>query len=125
MISDESTTIIDLKSRVHNFVNERDWTKYHNPKDIAISIAIEAAELLEHFQWADETEVERSSKNPAKLAEIEQELADIVIYCLSFANAANIDIAQAVVSKIEINNVKYPAELVKGSYTKYTELRGK
>ncbi len=125
MISDESTTIIDLKNRVRDFVDERDWSKYHNPKDVAISIAIEAAELIEHFQWTDETEIERISKDPTRMAEIEQELADIVIYCLSFANAANIDVAQAVINKIEKNNVKYPAEQVKGSYTKYTELRGK
>ncbi|MBT4511344.1 MAG: nucleotide pyrophosphohydrolase [Chloroflexi bacterium] len=123
MISDESTTIIDLKNTVRAFIDERDWSKYHNPKDIAISIAIEAAELMEHFQWTDETEVEKIGKDPVKMAEIEQELADVVIYCFSFASAVDIDIARAVINKIEKNKAKYPAEQVRGNYKKYTELR--
>jgi len=106
---------------VQKFVDNRDWNKYHHPKDVAISIAIEAAELMEHFQWIKENELDEVIKE--KSAELQDELADIMIYCLSFANAVGIDISHAVTQKIQKNESKYPIEEVKGNYKKYTEIR--
>lgn len=113
IVGDQQTTLAELKKRVSEFVDARDWAKYHNPKDVAISIAIEAAELLEHFQWVGETEASE---------EVRDELADVVIYCLSFANAMGIDLSRAVIEKIGKNEAKYPCDLVRGDYRKYTEI---
>jgi len=121
MTSDDTTTINELRQKVQKFVDDRDWNKYHNPKDVAISIAIEAAELMEHFQWIKENELDEVIKE--KSAELQDELADILIYCLSFANSVGIDISHAVTQKIQKNESKYPIEEVKGNYKKYTEIR--
>ena len=120
--SDRVVTISDLKQQVYQFVDERDWNKYHNLKNLSMSVAIEAAELMEIFQWTNEDESERALKDVAFLQRIEQEVADIIIYCLSLANVTNIDISQAVLGKIDQNKAKYPEERVKGNYRKYTEL---
>jgi len=122
MKSDKTTSIIELRERVSKFVQDRDWNKYHNPKDIAVSITIEASELLEVFQWVKDEDLDKTIKEPSKIARLEEELGDVMIYCISLANALNIDIAQAVMKKIEINESKYPVERVKGDYRKYTEL---
>lgn len=103
---DAQTTIDDLKKRANKFIDERSWGKHHSQKNLAVSIAIEAAELMEHYQW-DEYTVDDQQKQMA----IQAELADIVIYCLYFANTANIDIAQAVTDKLDAAAAKYPAEL--------------
>ena len=122
MTSDETTSIIELKKRVQRFVDDRNWSKYHNPKDLAISIAIEASELMELFQWVKEDELGKIMDDRSKLTRLEEELADIMIYCLSLANVLNVDVAQAVTNKIHKNEDKYPVDRVKGSYKKYTEL---
>lgn len=101
-MTDKNTTIQDLKNKVLKFSEERDWTKYHKPRNLAISIAVEAAELLEHFQWQN---------LPNKNKEIEKELADIIIYCLEFAISSKIDIASAIEKKVEYNSNKYPRSL--------------
>lgn len=121
MSSDDITTITELRNKVRRFVDDRDWKKYHNPKDVAVSIAIEAAELMEHFQWINENEIDAVVQE--RIAELQDEIADIVIYCLSFANAIGIDLSQAVTEKINRNQSRYPIEEVKGNYKKYTELR--
>jgi len=124
MASDKTTSISELKDKVRKFVDDRDWAKYHNPKDIAISISIEASELLELFQWVSERELKRVLKDPKKQIKVNEEVADIMIYCFSLANALNIDLSKAVFDKIEKNESKYPSEKVIGKYKKYTELRG-
>ncbi|MCK4581278.1 MAG: nucleotide pyrophosphohydrolase [Dehalococcoidia bacterium] len=121
--SDRETSINDLRQLVQDFVDERKWGKYHNAKDIAISIAIEAAELLELFQWVREKEIGSMLKDAENSERLEEELADIMILCLNLANVIGIDAAEAVVKKVEKNRVKYPVELVKGSYRKYTKLK--
>lgn len=121
MTSDHTTTVTELREKVRKFVDDRDWNKYHNPKDVAMSIAIEAAELLEHFQWVDENELDETVKE--RSTDLQDELADIMIYCLSFANAVGIDVSRAVTEKIQKNESKYPVEEVKGNYKKYTEIR--
>lgn len=100
-MSDNDTTLQSLKDLVEKFRAERNWGKHHTSKNLAVSIAIEAAELLEHYQWDD-------LKKPNDEQEIAQELADIVIYCLNFAVTNNIDISQAVKEKIDYNTRKYP-----------------
>ncbi len=122
-ISDGEATTYYLKQLVQDFIDERDWAKYHNPKDLAISIAIEAAELMELFQWMGEKEAQAVPNKPEGFARLEEELADIVILCLSLANVSSIDLARAVAGKLEKNRDRYPVHLVKGNYRKYTELR--
>ncbi|MCK4222477.1 MAG: hypothetical protein KAX25_06340, partial [Dehalococcoidia bacterium] len=94
--SDRETSINDLRQLVQDFVDERKWGKYHNAKDIAISIAIEAAELLELFQWVREKEIGSMLKDAENSERLEEELADIMILCLNLANVIGIDAAEAV-----------------------------
>ena len=99
------------------FRRARDWEQFHNPKDLAISISIEAAELLEVFQWSG-ADLEAS----AKAGHAREELADIAIYCIYMAEALGVDLPQAVADKISDNERKYPIAKAKGSSAKYTEL---
>lgn len=122
MKSDKITRVFELKDWVNKFIEDRDWSKYHNPKDIAISIAIEAAELLELFQWVKENEPDQIINTPSKSSKLQEELADIIIYCMSLANVLSIDVSQAVTKKIEKNKQKYPIDRIKGDYKKYTDL---
>jgi NTP pyrophosphatase (non-canonical NTP hydrolase) len=101
-----------------DFRNERDWKQFHNPKDLALSISLEAAELLELFQWSG-TDLEVEQKKP----EMADELADVLIYCVYMADAMGVDIPEIMASKLAQNAEKYPVELAKGSASKYTELR--
>jgi NTP pyrophosphatase (non-canonical NTP hydrolase) len=117
-MNDANVTLEDLKQKMALFVRERDWEQFHTPKNISMSIAIEAAELMEHFQWLT---VEQSQQlDAAALADIGEELADIVIYALSMANFLKLDLAQTVLAKMEKNIRKYPADQVQGKSHKYT-----
>jgi len=117
-MNDANVTLQDLKQKMAQFVRERDWEQFHTPKNISMSIAIEAAELMEHFQWLT---VEQSKDlDAAALADIGEELADIVIYSLSMANFLKLDLAQTVLAKMEKNIRKYPADKVQGKSHKYT-----
>jgi NTP pyrophosphatase (non-canonical NTP hydrolase) len=122
IIMDDKTTIEELKKLVVKFRDERDWKKYHKPKDLAASINIEAAELLEHFQWKTDEEVNEMLKNKKNFDKISEELVDVVDYCLSFSDITKIDISDTLKKKIEENNKKYPVEKIKGNYKKYDEL---
>ena len=104
-------------NRINQFRDDRDWRKFHNEKDLAISISLEASELLELFQWKNSEEVVESS-----LKEIKEELADVLIYSLMMADNLNLDVEGIIKEKIEINTKKYPIELSKGKNKKYTEL---
>ena len=121
---DSKTNISKLRHLAQDFVDERDWNKYHNPKDLAISIAIEAAELMELFQWTGQKEVKKMAEDDHNLLRIKEELADVMILCLNMVNTLDIDLSQAIAEKIEKNKAKYPAELVRGNYRKYTQLKG-
>jgi dCTP diphosphatase len=113
--SDKQMTIAELKEEVKRFIEEREWTKYHNPKDLAESICIEAAELLQLFQWLRlEEYTQHIARKPRKLMRIKEELADVVIYCLSMANRLDVDLTEAVLDKLEQNRRKYPSNLFKG-----------
>ena len=99
------------------FRDDRDWKQFHNPKDLAISISLESAELLEVFQWSG---LDVSGEN--KKDKIKEELADVINYCVLMADACNLDIDQIVQDKIKKNNEKYPVEKAKGKSEKYSEL---
>lgn len=117
-MDDSKTTLQELKDRMARFVRERDWEQFHTPKNLAMSIAIEAAELMEHFQWLT---VEESKKlNADQLNDIGEELADIIIYALSLSNTLGLDLSQTVCAKMEKNIRKYPSAKVKGKSHKYT-----
>lgn len=108
-----------IKQRLRDFATERDWDQFHSPKNLAMALIVEAAELVEHFQWL--TEDQSHALPPDKLAEVAQELADIQIYLVRLADKLNIDIEQAVLAKIEVNANKYPADKVRGSARKYND----
>ena len=107
----------DVKKDVLAFRNERDWAQFHNPKDLAISISIEAGELLELFQWSG-TDLKRSGKE----SQIEAELADVAIYCMYLADALGTDLPLLISRKLEEDRRKYPVEKAKGTSRKYSEL---
>jgi NTP pyrophosphatase (non-canonical NTP hydrolase) len=119
--NDNSTTIDYLKKLVVKFRDDRDWKKYHNPKDLAISISIESNELLELFQWKTLEEIQKLLENPDYIKKIKNELADVIIYSLSLADILGIDVSQAVIEKIKLNEEKYPVEKFKGNYYKPEE----
>ena len=105
---DDQTTIAELRLAVQKFVDDRNWAKYHTPKNLSMSIAIEAAEILEHFQWRTAEESISLLEDNEAYAEIIDELADVLIYCLSFANQADIDISRAIRAKLERNEDRFP-----------------
>ncbi len=115
---DESTTVAQLRQLLAHFVAERQWEKYHDAKNLAMSIAIEAAELMEHFQWARNDELPELLGDPARRAAVTDEMADVACYLLSLANALDIDLSSAVRDKIARNAAKYPAEKFRGHYFK-------
>lgn len=119
---DRDITIEDLKKLVIKFRDDRDWKKYHNPKDLAVSMSIEAAELLELFQWKTNEEIKELLKDNEKYQRACEELADVIIYCLDMSETLNADISEIVKKKLEQNEKKYPVEKAKGSAKKYTEL---
>jgi NTP pyrophosphatase (non-canonical NTP hydrolase) len=112
IMQDGTTTIDSLKTRVGEFISTREWEKYHNPKDLAISLSLESAELMEIFQWKDGREIDEQMSELR--GRIEEELADIAIYVLSFCLALDIDLSEVVAEKIKRNEEKYPADLYKG-----------
>ena len=109
----------DLQQRLLTFAKERDWEQFHAPKNLAMALAVEAAELMEHFQWLSEAQSESLSE--AKRKEVGYELADVFIFTLRLAERLGVDLPHLVEEKIQINAKKYPAEKVRGSAKKYTE----
>ncbi len=117
-MTDDATSIGELRAEVAAFVAARNWEQYHTPKNLAMSIAIEAAEIMEHFQWSSLEEATAFVRDAAARAEVADELADVLIYCLSFANAAEIDIATAIRTKMARNEGRFPAREVSGKLGK-------
>jgi NTP pyrophosphatase (non-canonical NTP hydrolase) len=115
-MSDQNTTLADLRKLVADFVAARDWQQFHSPKNLSMSLAIEAAELMEHFQWLTIDESRAVAQQKEKLAEVADELADILCYALALANELNIDIAQAIRGKMVKNERKYPADEIRGRF---------
>ena len=115
----EKNRFHSLVQRVQKFTDERNWDQFHSPKNLSMALIVEAAELVEHFQWLTEDQSANLPEN--KLNEISQELADIQIYLLRLADKLGIDLIEASNRKIELNEKKYPAHRVKGNPKKYTE----
>lgn len=114
--SDQSTTVEELKTLVDEFVRERDWSQFHSPKNLAMSLAIEAAELMEHFQWIEVAESRAVADEPQRLAEAAEEIADVLAYTLAMANSLGIDLASTLQAKMRKNAVKYPADQYQGRH---------
>ena len=121
-MTDKDTPIGSLKTEVEKFLRERDWERFHNVKDLSMSISIEASELMELCQWKTSGEIEGLTSDPKYLQEMKDELADIIIYSLSLANTLHVDVSEIVIDKLKKNRAKYPAKKAKGSNKKYTEL---
>ena len=123
MLSDKNTNIQVLKDLLIDFRDKRDWKQFHDPKNIAEAISIEAGELQELFLWKDKDTISKEIKNNPEFKEkIGEELADVVIFCLNFANSVDLDVAAVVEDKIEKAETKYSVEKAKGNAKKYTEL---
>jgi NTP pyrophosphatase (non-canonical NTP hydrolase) len=121
-LADATTTIAELKSRVLAFARERDWEQFHAPKNLSMALAAEAGELMEHFLWSTPEASRAVVNDPAKRGKIAEELADVVIYALEFANVTGLDVAAVIEAKMGANAKKYPVEKAKGRAEKYTEL---
>jgi len=112
--NDGNTVVEEIIASVREFIRDRDWEQFHNLKNLAESICIEAAELLQLFQWTSSEETAKFKTAPDRVARIKEELADVIIYCLSMANATKIDVTRSVMKKLESNKKKYPASQYKG-----------
>ena len=114
------TSLADLQKMIRKFVDDRDWDQFHNPKDLSISLALEAAEVMEHFQWKNSAEMDEHVKKMK--TEVGEELADVFYWVLLLANKLDIDLVQAFKQKMDKNEAKYPVAKAKGTHKKYTEL---
>ena len=112
----------DLQGRLRVFAEERDWDRFHSPKNLSMALRVEVAELVEHFQWL--TEEESRSLAPAVLAKVAEEIADVQIYLVRLADKLSIDIGTVVDQKLASNREKYPRDLVRGKALKYTDYEG-
>lgn len=121
-LSDSEYSLRDLKERIRAFAQARDWEQFHAPKNLAMALAAEVGELMEHFLWIDAEESRCLGDDRSKQEEVADELADVLIYALRFADVAGIDPAQAVLAKLSRNEERYPVEKAKGSSAKYDQL---
>lgn len=115
-LNDQNTTLSALRQEMNAFVAERDWGQFHNPKNLSMAIAIEAAELMEHFQWVEPGPSHDVRLSPEDMQQVREELADILAFTLSFANALDIDISTAFREKMIKNGRKYPAAEFQGRF---------
>jgi NTP pyrophosphatase (non-canonical NTP hydrolase) len=115
-MSDQETSLAELRDLVAKFVAERDWGQFHTPKNLAMSLAIEAAELMEHFQWLTPEQSRSVVDKPEKLAEVGEELADVLCYAFALANELQLDVSDCVRHKMVKNALKYPADQFRGRY---------
>ena len=115
-MSDSKTSIEELRRVVREFVNERDWNQFHSPKNLSMALTIEAAELMEHFQWISMEESRQVAGDPEKLEPVREEIADVLCYVLALANELDLDLSHAVRDKMVKNRRKYPAEDYRGRY---------
>lgn len=106
-----------IVTEILKFRDERGWKQYHNPKDLAVSLSLEVAELLENFQWSSSEEA-----LVKRMSSIKEELADVLIYSVLFADVVGLNLDEIIMEKLSINNIKYPVEKAFGKKEKYTEL---
>ena len=115
-----SDSLLRLRDALREFAAERDWEQFHTPRNLATALAVEAAELLEPFQWLDDAAAR--DLPPDTRAAVEQEMADVLLYLVRLADRLGVDLEQAAHAKIALNAVKYPVEKSRGSARKYDEL---
>src|SRR5262245_2519006 len=113
---DSSTTVASLRDAVHRFAAERHWQPFHSPKNLVMGLAVEAAELMEHFLWVDNDVSRQVEHEAARLQEVAEEMADVACYLLALSNTLGIDLSEAIVAKLAKNALKYPAEKYRGRY---------
>jgi NTP pyrophosphatase (non-canonical NTP hydrolase) len=115
-MTDQHTTVAELRTTMAQFVAERDWNQFHAPKNLAMSISIEAAELMEHFQWIGVEASRHPNLSADSLQRIGEEIADVVAYSLALVNELNLDLTTILKSKMESNREKYPVEKFRGKF---------
>jgi NTP pyrophosphatase (non-canonical NTP hydrolase) len=114
--SDATTTVAELRELIADFVAARDWSQFHSPKNVSMALAVEAAELMEHFQWLSIEASRQLTNEPEKLAAVAEEIADVVGYSMALANELGIDLSSSIRAKMIKNAIKYPAEEFRGRY---------
>ena len=119
---DDDTTFEELKKCVRAFAQERDWEQFHVPKNLAMALSAEAGELMEPFLWTEGEASRHLCADPKKCSEVAEELADVLIYALRFADVTGIDIAEAILAKMRKNEKRYPVKKAKGNPAKYDQL---
>jgi NTP pyrophosphatase (non-canonical NTP hydrolase) len=117
-MADDTTTVARLRQLLADFVAEREWEKYHDPKNLSMAIAIETAELMEHFQWVRNEELAELLADERRREQIVEEVADITCFILALANTLDLDLSSAVEHKLTKNAAKYPADVFRGRYFK-------
>ncbi|NOU00263.1 MAG: nucleotide pyrophosphohydrolase [Gallionella sp.] len=110
---------VKLREEIKHFVDERDWDQFHTPKNLSSALCVEAAELLEHFQWLKTGN--KDELNDTKLEQIRHEMADVLVYLIRLADKLDVDLTAAVAEKMVLNRAKYPADKVRGDSRKYSE----
>lgn len=115
-MNDSETTVAELKRVLGEFVDQRDWQQFHSPKNLAMSLAIETAELMEHFQWLDVADSRTVVQQPERRQAIAEEIADVLCYTLALANSMDLDLAHAFEHKMAKNRLKYPADQFRGRW---------
>jgi len=120
MSTADATGLTELRDALRQFAREREWDQYHSPKNLASALAVEAAELLERFQWL--TEDESRNLPPAELAKVREEIADVLNYLVRLADKLDVNLLEAARDKVKLNALKYPADKARGSARKYSEL---
>ena len=121
MNDEQSAPLQALAMRLREFARERDWDQFHNPKNLAAALSVEAGELLEHFQWLKESDSEAGALSPLKREQVALEMADVLLYLVRLADRLDIDLPAAALRKLAINAQKYPIERARGSARKYDE----
>ena len=112
--------LTQLRDALREFAAERDWDKFHSPKNLAAALSVEAAELLERFQWL--TEDESRTLAPAEVVRVREEMADVLLYLVRLADKLDVNLTEAARDKMKLNAQKYPADKARGSAKKYSEL---
>jgi len=123
-MNDSDTTLSELRELVREFRDRRGWARFHTPKNLTMAIAVEAAELMEQFQWLAQDEAWELAEDAGRLKMMSEELADILIYALSFAEALHLDVATAIVDKLARNAKKYPEDDSRGRASWLDRIKG-
>jgi NTP pyrophosphatase (non-canonical NTP hydrolase) len=115
-MSDQTTTVSELREAMARFVSQRDWQQFHSPKNLAMALSVEAAELMEHFLWIDNETSRQHMREPARLAPVADEIADVFGVCLALCNCLGLDLSDVFLDKMSRNVQKYPVDKARGRY---------